>query len=126
MNELRILVTGDRYWNQPFIIKRELENVAYMRMPPYDVIKVIQGGANGADALARKIAEEQGWQSITVEAEWDKYGLAAGPIRNQRMIDEYKPDICLAFHTDLSKSKGTLDCIKRANRVGIPIHLFSK
>ena len=29
--------------------------------------------------------------------DWEKYGKAAGPIRNQQMIDKGKPDLVVAF-----------------------------
>ena len=46
----------------------------------------MQGGARGADALAKYWAkthpEIARWE---YKAEWKKYGPAAGPIRNERM-----------------------------------------
>ena len=58
-------------------------------------------------------------------AQWDKYGPSAGPIRNQRMIDEGKPDLGLAFlRTDLP-CKGTRDMIERLEDAGIPVIIVS-
>lgn len=80
----------------------------------------------GADAFARYWAltcgdDKRGLQNvITDKAEWDKYGKPAGPRRNQIMVDR-NPQVCLAYHPDLTKSKGTKDCVKRALLAGIPV-----
>ena len=44
----------------------------------------------------------------------------AGPIRNQRMLDE-GPDAVIAFHTNLAESHGTLDMVTRARKAGVPV-----
>jgi hypothetical protein len=49
------------------------------------------------------------------DADWTKHGKAAGPIRNQEMIDE--ADALAAF----PGGRGTADCVRRAKAKGIPI-----
>lgn len=54
---------------------------------------------------------------------WNVHGKAAGPIRNQEMVDtDPKPDCCFAFPTP--KSSGTLDCIARCWVAGIKTYIF--
>jgi len=50
--------------------------------------------------------------------EWDKIGKKAGPLRNQRMLDEGKPDLVVAF----SGSGGTKDMVRRAVKAGVSVH----
>ena len=50
---------------------------------------------------------------------------AAGPIRNQRMLVEGKPDLVIAFHDDLESSRGTKDMIKRSLKAGIRVWHYS-
>jgi hypothetical protein len=50
------------------------------------------------------------------KADWRKYGAAAGPIRNQRML-EGPPDIVVAF----AGGKGTADMVQRARAAGIAV-----
>lgn len=38
-------------------------------------------------------------------AKWNEHGKAAGPIRNQQMLTEGKPDVVFAFHDDIASSK---------------------
>lgn len=78
---------------------------------------MIEGGQRGADRLARDWAIARGVPKQTFEAEWSRYGPAAGPIRNQRMLDEGKPDRVLAFPGNI----GTRDMMAKAGRAGVPI-----
>lgn len=84
----------------------------------YDV-HIISGGAKGADTLAIDWAVVN-WSNWTeFPADWDKYGKKAGPIRNQQMLDEGKPDLVIAFPT--KNSRGTYDMIRRAEKAGVPV-----
>jgi hypothetical protein len=78
---------------------------------------IIQGGARGADRLAFIWAGRQLIQTETFLADWKTHGKAAGPIRNQRMIDEGKPDLVVAF----PGGKGTADMVRRAKAAGIEV-----
>ena len=97
----------------------------------YDCLKsmvvslVLAGGCRGADTLAACAAQACGYPFREFPADWQKFGKAAGPIRNQQMLDEGKPDLVVAFHENLEKSKGTKDMIRRAIRQGIPVWLIN-
>lgn len=64
----------------------------------------------------------EGVQHITVEAAWHNYGKAAGPRRNRKMLDEYDPDLVVAFHDDLDASKGTKDMVDYATSQGVQVY----
>ena len=57
-------------------------------------------------------------------AKWNEHGKAAGPIRNQQMLTEGKPDLVIAFNDYLPNSKGTLDMVTRARRAGVAIEII--
>lgn len=61
---------------------------------------VVNGGnfddETSADYHAHKWAEDGDFTEITFEADWDRYGAAAGPKRNRKMA-EAGADLCLAF-----------------------------
>jgi hypothetical protein len=80
---------------------------------------IIQGGAGGADQLARAWAIARGVSKATFWANWEAHGRKAGPLRNQRMIDEAKPGLVLAF----PGGRGTADMLRRANAAGVDIVL---
>ena len=109
-----ILVTGSRHWSNWDAVYNAIKNLK----PPKDAI-LVHGGATGADRIAYACAGQLGIKSIAVRADWSKYGKAAGPIRNQEMIDTYRPDVCLAFPWE--DSRGTWDCVQRAKKAGIKV-----
>ena len=82
---------------------------------------VIHGAARGADTIAADLAKGMGMKVLPFPAKWDRYGRAAGPIRNRQMLWEGHPDVVHAFHTDLEASNGTADMVKQAEKAGIPV-----
>lgn len=88
---------------------------------------IIEGKAPGADTHAGNYA--RGWMTqrrprMDLEeypADWKKYRKAAGPIRNQQMLDEGKPTDWLAFvDKPLSESTGTADMVSRLRKARLP------
>lgn len=60
-------------------------------------------------------------------ADWNKYGKVAGPIRNSEMLKLHPDiDLVLAFHDDLSESKGTRDMVHKAQKAGIEVWVTSR
>jgi hypothetical protein len=108
----RILVCGSRNFTNSEAIMAAL-------LPYREAATVIHGGAPGADTLADVVARALGMDVLAYKADWKRHGKAAGPIRNQQMLDEGKPDLVIAF--PLPGSIGTLDMITRARRAGIAV-----
>jgi len=108
---VRVLVYGGR----DFTNKRLAFNALDLLHKEYGFTLVIDGKARGADTLGFKWAEDQGLPTERYAADWNKYQNAAGPIRNQQMIDEGKPDIAVAF----PGGNGTSDMTKRLLNAGI-------
>lgn len=115
---MRVLVTGDRNWDRRVPIRAALRKC--VRASPEKVI-VAEGGAKGADTCARDLCDILGITHITYWANWNGHHKAAGPIRNRFMLEDFKPDLVLAFHPNLDESKGTADMVKRARKAGIPV-----
>lgn len=87
--------------------------------------EVISGAAPGADTFgavwARRLVRVPGARVDLVEvpADWDRYGKAAGPKRNQVML-ELKPDLGLAFVDKLlAESRGTQDMVRRLAKANV-------
>ena len=76
----------------------------------------------GADRIAFDWAVTNEVPVQRFVAHWLELGRAAGPDRNQRMVDS-GADLCLAFPLD--GSKGTQDCMRRARDAGIPVRDYS-
>lgn len=74
---------------------------------------IIQGGARGADALAKTWAVHRGICVLTIDANWDMHKNRAGHIRNKWMLDYGKPDCVIVF----PGGSGTADMYKQARAV---------
>lgn len=75
---------------------------------------IISGGARGADALAKKLAQCWNYPYIEFPADWEKWGKRAGYIRNHDIVEAC--DKLIAFWD--GKSKGTKHSIDLAEKAG--------
>lgn len=119
--EWRLLVTGSRDWTDTHVLSEALHRHVYWHRVNSEFVTVIHGGAKGADSLADVAAHQFGAHEVRkVHADWDTHGKAAGPKRNQAMLD-MQPHHVLAFWT--GNSKGTAHTIGEAKRRGIPLEV---
>jgi hypothetical protein len=103
----RYLICGGRDFDDWAMLDRALS--ALILHPKAAVI--IHGAAHGADTLAAAWGKERkAAEVIPVPADWKAHGNAAGPIRNRRMLDEFRPDVVIAF----PGGRGTADMVKQA------------
>ena len=80
---------------------------------------ILSGGCRGADCLGERLAAERGWEIRRYPPEWEKYGKAAGPIRNKKMVDDCHFAICFWN----GKSRGTKNLIRYAEMKQKPVFL---
>lgn len=121
---MRVLICGDRDYDKPHVINVLLEGLFFTAEPSPEALTIIEGCARGAD----KVACEWDDPAVThmhFPAEWDKYGKAAGPIRNKQMLDA-EPDVVFAFHDNIKESRGTKDMATIASEAGIPVYVVSR
>lgn len=117
----RILICGDRKWNNPQLILETLSQ-EHQRDP---VEVVIQGEAQGADIMGRAAAERLGIPVLSFPADWRKHGRSAGPIRNRTQFKEGRPTLGLAFHDFIENSKGTKDMVIVMRTAGVPVRIVT-
>lgn len=108
-----VLVCGGRDYHKRHKVFEELDK-AHALLP---ITLIIHGDAKGADLLADAWALSRGIPRRAYPADWNKNGRAAGPIRNQRMLAEGRPDRVIAF----PGGKGTADMVGRALKAGLPV-----
>lgn len=130
---MRILVTGSRNWSDRFVIESALveaqSELAPLQPGQYDYNgsdwTIVHGACpyGGADYIAEQWAIGCMYKVEPWPADWANFGKAAGPMRNQAMVDA-GADICLAF--PLPDSRGTWDCIRRAKAAGIPVKIYEE
>lgn len=115
---VRLLVCGGRDYSDRDTMFNILEGFEFEHI----VEVVIEGEAPGADLLAREWAESMDIDVDPYPASWKVYGRAAGPIRNQQMLVEGKPNYAFAFYDKPRHlSKGTADMVKRLKKAGVPV-----
>ena len=133
-----ILLTGSRSWPNPQLLADTLMDVWHdATQLGYDGILLMHGDCeDGADALGDLWAIGHGVPRDPHPADWSgpcardcqpghrrrgrrgEYCPMAGHRRNQDMVD-LEPLLVVAFHH--ANSTGTADCIRRAEKVGIPV-----
>lgn len=141
---IRILVTGARMWSDVPLLTSSLDTAAaghdqvaliHGRCDPRttNAIYIARHGTDrvpwdvalahpkygpfvGGDWHAHHHALLRGWKVEEYPANWDRYGKAAGGIRNQHMVSLGADELVAA---PLGKSPGTRDCMARARKAGI-------
>ena len=110
---MRVLVCGGRTFNDSNLAFETLDEIC----KDARATVIIHGGALGADELAKEWAIVNWASWISFPADWEAHGRAAGPIRNQAMLDEGKPDLVIAF----PGGRGTADMVRRARGAGVKV-----
>jgi YspA, cpYpsA-related SLOG family len=84
-------------------------------------IEIHTGDATGADEMARLFAREHSLPLVVHEADWDTYRLAAGPLRNKKLVASI--DELLAFQK--SGTPGTKSVVNLARRRRVVVDVIS-
>lgn len=123
---MRVLVYGGRNWRNQVRMNAELDRLHAVL--DFDVL--INGGQvsrdrekdelYGADWQAAVWASSRGVRVIYFYANWTGQGRAAGPIRNERMWREGRPDLGIEFF-GRDGTKSMHDILVRG---GVPIVLI--
>lgn len=119
MRAFKIMVTGSRNHTDADLIWGTLDDIVDGFADNKKVI-LIEGGAHGADKIAHDWAIARDYDVHTFPADWKRFDRAAGPLRNQQMVDQ-RPDYVAAF--PLGVSRGTWDAVRRAKSAGIPTRI---
>lgn len=123
---MKVLVCGGRAFDDYAMVIRVLDRIHEatpvihtLDLPPQarpgGITLLIHGDANGADRLGGQWAALRGVPVQAFPARWQEEGKAAGPLRNQRMLDEGKPDLVVGF----PGGAGTRDMLVRAERADV-------
>ena len=119
MKEFKLIVAGGRDFNDYELLSRVLFAMSDVEFADREV-SIVSGMANGADYLGFKFSKENHVVCHSMRADWDKYGKAAGFIRNKAMAEF--SDGLLAFWD--GRSKGTAHMIKTMQDMGKPVHII--
>lgn len=115
---MRVLVCGSRTFNDQFLFDLAMNGFLDEFEPRASELVIISGLAKGADTMAVDWAKKNNVTYEGYPAQWDKYGRAAGPVRNQQMLDT-GVDLVIAFPK--GEAKGTRHMMKIAKEKGVEI-----
>lgn len=122
---MKILVCGSRTFSDREAIEAVLNGLWWpdLNASQPRLLTIIEGGALGADTIAGEWADATaGVERRQFLADWRTHNRSAGPIRNQRMLEEGEPDLVLAFvNKPLERSVGTFDMVRRARQRRLPV-----
>lgn len=127
---MRVLIFGGRDFNDQNLMMNTLNNFYTFNGP---ITFIIHGDAKGADTLGKHFARNwlgvpdlpfpAAWKDLSApgavvkEGKYGPYNAVAGHQRNQRMIDEGKPD----WGIMMPGGTGTADMKARLDKAGIPV-----
>lgn len=109
---MKVLVCGGRDYTNVSNIQEILD-----ALKPTELA---YGDATGADYFALCWANSREVSSSMFVADWKTHGRAAGPIRNQLMLETFKPDLVVGF----PGGRGTADMLRRSRAAGYPVLVF--
>lgn len=131
-------LTGSRLWSDPQRLEDTLLEAWHDALQlGYTGIELIHGTADGADTMGDQWAKRNGIPRLPKPADWEgpcaahcppghrkrrrdgtTYCPLAGHRRNQLIVDHQPVVLIAAQH---QASTGTADCIRRAQKAGIPV-----
>lgn len=111
---MKVVIAGSRTYKDYSFFEKELNK---LNLNPTEIIS---GGAHGVDAMAEIYAEHNHIELRVFEADWQLFGRAAGPIRNENMAKV--GDVLVAFWD--GQSRGTLDMINKMEKKNKPVHII--
>lgn len=111
---MKILVTGGRNFKDKAFVWKTLDKYKLLYLGN---LQIVQGGAKGVDHYAWQWAHESGIPCKTYKADWDRYGKAAGYIRNKEMLLDSEAQLVLAF----PGGRGTRNMVHFAHTIGVQV-----
>lgn len=119
---MKLIVCGPRDWTDAESVHRVIHKLGQIWCVEY----LWAGCASGVDRFALDWARDHSVPYLRFEADWKGHGRAAGPLRNQRMLDTTGADRVLAFkYKNEPVTRGTLDMVTRAVRAGVSVEFVS-
>ena len=114
---MKLVVTGGRDYQLTSVDLEFLDEIARVR----GIDELIHGAASGADTAAAAWAERRMIPTRPVPAKWERFGRAAGPIRNAELVAIAKREraVLAAF----PGNRGTANMITQAQAAGVEVLL---
>lgn len=103
---MKTIIAGSRSVRDPRLVFQAVEASGFAPT----ITEVVSGGCHGPDTFGELWASSRHLPIKRFPAEWDRYGLKAGPIRNRQMAD-YADALIVVWD---GRSRGTENMIEEA------------
>jgi hypothetical protein len=113
-----VLVTGGRDFNNATYMWQGFNAISHHVSS--HISGIVQGGARGADTLAKKMGNEWGIPVHEFPADWGTHGKSAGFMRNKQMLDSGLAHVVMA----MPGGRGTDNMVQIAKRAQIQVFDF--
>jgi len=109
-------IVGSRSFTNYDVMKKSILD----EVSSSSITGLVSGGAVGADSLAQSLADDISIPMIVHLPDWATHGKGAGFIRNSKIVED--SDMIFAFWD--GESRGTLDTINKAKRLGKTVRVI--
>jgi predicted Rossmann fold nucleotide-binding protein DprA/Smf involved in DNA uptake len=110
---MKTIIAGGRNITDYRLVESAIRNSGFT------ISEVVCGGAKGVDSIGEEWALIYGLPVVKFPADWNKYGLSAGPRRNRQMA-EYAEALVAVWD---GKSPGTKNMIDVARELGLTVYV---
>lgn len=118
---IRVIVAGARSFDDYNLLCEIMDD--FVASHRGEQIEIVSGKADGADKLGERYAADRGIVCRHFQADWKRYGVSAGPIRNGWMADfaSRERGYLVAFWTGSKVRSGTYDMMCQAWKSGLKV-----
>ena len=120
MENFKVIIAGSRGFSNYKLLKEKCNRFLREKRKECNII-IVSGHARGADTLAEKYAQDEGFSLEIYPAQWKKYGKGAGFRRNEQMAEV--ADALIAFWD--GKSHGTKHMIDIMNEKNLLVKVVN-
>ena len=117
----RVIVCGCRDFDDKVFCFSQRDSI----LSGYSDPEIVSGHADGADQYGEEYANAQGLKLSIFPAEWSRFGRAAGPIRNRKMLEYALEETPLIIAFWNGKSRGTKNMIMQAQKAGAEVRIVN-
>lgn len=112
----KVGVVGSRNFTDSLKFEANLTQILNDKGIPIskECLKIVSGGAKGADTLARCFAQKHGLEITEYKNDFAKYGVRGYFERNKQIVED--SDFIIAFWD--GESRGTLNTLEQCKKIG--------
>lgn len=114
---MKVIIAGGREFSNFQLMFEKCEEI----LKDFESVEIVSGTARGADKMGEHYASLKLFEVKKFPADWNKFGKAAGYVRNKEMADY--ADVLIAFWD--GKSKGTASMIDLAKERNLDVHIVN-